>query len=265
MIRDSNTNYFIPHQQKQKILKLTVINSPIIQHGTVIKINHEGLIGKSLRSIKDGITYFGYTEPNSKGYFNENEIDYLLPPKENSNNQFYGRYFQISYNPITNAYYLRYLDNGLGTFIRITDSMVLKDNSLINVGDSYLAFNFVSPNDTLIVKVYYDSTKKEKNEYVFEPDENIKIRIGRKNNKNDIELEDKLASKTNSIVEYDSRNGWIIKDGNETINQQGNIVKSPSTNGTWILAIEDYPIKDGMIFKGNFNLFLCSLIDTDDS
>ena len=115
MIRGSNTNYHIPHHQRhQKILKLTVINSPTIQNGTVIKINNEGLIGPSLRSVKDGINYFGYTEPNSKGYFNDTEIDYLLPPKEDSNNQFYGRYFQISYNPITNAYYLRYSDNGLG-------------------------------------------------------------------------------------------------------------------------------------------------------
>ncbi len=35
-------------------------------------------------------------------------------------------------------YYLKDLGNGFGTFMKIQSETILKDNSLINIGDSYL-------------------------------------------------------------------------------------------------------------------------------
>ena len=76
----------------------------------------------------------------------------MPPNKDNTNiksninyDKYLGRYFQIYYNFSLNGYFLRDLGNGLGTFIKIKDSMLLKDNSLINIGDCYIVINFDPP------------------------------------------------------------------------------------------------------------------------
>ena len=38
---------------------------------------------------------------------------------------------------------------------------------------------------------------------------------------------------------------------------KGNLKEDGSTNGTWSYLIEETEIYDGMIFKGNQNLFMC--------
>jgi len=266
-------------------LELTIITSQTNSNGTKLLITKDGLKENSLRNVKDGIVYFGYVDDVENNNENENTaIDYLLPQKKYLNNNseinmdsYTGRYFQISYNPLNNNYFLRDLGNGLGTFVKITDKLYLKDNILINIGDSYFVINFnpsVENTDTnmfstieskyqgidkeLIIKIF---TKNEDKEIIrnFSPsDKNIKI--GRKNNRNDIdiELDDKLVSKINSVIKYEEM-GWVIYDGYE-INENGQIKKKESTNGTWVLAVEDTLIYDGMIFKANFNLFCCNII-----
>ena len=54
--------------------------------------------------------------------------------------------------------------------------------------------------------------------------------------------------------------GWFLKDGNEVILKNGDIKRNASTNGTWFLATENIKIVDKLIFKSNFNIFICNLI-----
>lgn len=267
------------------ILQITIVNSQTLPTGTKLKINPRGMLTGSLRNANDGITYFGYVDPEGD---TETTVDYVLPPKyipndkggdeNNKTEKYSGRYFQISYNSGLKEYYLRDLGNGLGTFVKIKTQMILKDNSLINIGDSYLVVNFDPPLEKtegneegtiesryqgigrkLIVNLYDEKRDNQKKTYSFIPGSKI-IRIGRKKHGNEIELEDSLVSKVNSNISYHEKEGWVIKDGNEISSPTGEIITQTSTNGTWFLAIEDFKIYDGLIFKGHFNLFCCNFV-----
>ena len=149
---------------------------------------------------------------------------------------------------------------------------------MINIGDTYLIFNFISNDDKdtiekkerekrningvglkLKVKLFESKNNNDIKEFIFENNAESVIHIGRKNHGNNIELNDHLSSKVNSLVQYNSENGWIIKDGNEVISKNGDIKRNYSTNGTWFLAVENIKIVDKMIFKSNFNIFRCTL------
>lgn len=261
------------------ILELEVLNSFSLQKGTKIKIDALGLIDGSLRNAKDNITYFGYLE-NSDNNLKEknndnNAIDYSLPLKHCEK---LGRFFKIQYISKYNEYVIKDLGNGLGTFIKINDSIFIRDNSMINIGDSYLIFYFNENekreiekkeskssnvngiNQKLKVKLFDSKNNNEIKEYIFDTNTENKIHIGRKNHGNEIELDDHLSSKINCFIQYNSNKGWIIKDGNEVILKNGDIKRNYSTNGTWFLATEYIKIVDKLIFKSNFNIFLCNLI-----
>ncbi len=66
-------------------------------------------------------------------------VDYLIRPKDQEyDNRYIGRHFQIYFNLESMKYYLKDLGNGFGTFVKIQSETLLRDNSLINIGDSYL-------------------------------------------------------------------------------------------------------------------------------
>jgi hypothetical protein len=81
-------------------------------------------------------------------------LNYILPPEqinnienkelENENSQ-EGLFFKIYYNFISKKYYIKDLGNGFGTFIKLKDKFYITDNSLINIGDSYLLFSYNKP------------------------------------------------------------------------------------------------------------------------
>ena len=52
----------------------------------------------------------------------------------------------------------------------------------------------------------------------------------------------------------------MIKDGSDTILKTGEIMRNFSKNGTWVLASDNIKITNNMIFKSNFNIFKCNLI-----
>ena len=269
-------------------LQITILNSKTLPNGLKIYITQNGLFKSTKQPTSDNntknntITYFGFNE--DKNETPSTSVDFYLPPLPNAppEEKFIGKYFQITYNDIMKKYLLKDLGIGLGTFIKIKESFLLKDNSLINIGDSFIVVNFESENDKqqhdenvalttieskfqgvgkkVSLKIFEEDPETHQhctNMFTFEPNENKRVTIGRKNHGNDVELNDTLISKTNSTMEYVEQEGWLIKDGKYDGNT--NEMK-PSTNGTWVLAVEDYPITEGLIFKGHFNLFCCNFI-----
>ena len=146
------------------------------------------------------------------------------------------------------------MEDGFGTYIKIS-KIPIKEKSIINIGDSYLAFSYnINLNNNnnnksrkfLFLKIINKDREyepvilgKDKNEYT----------IGR-TKISDITIDDILLSKINCCLNYE-KDTWYIQDGN----QKG----KPSTNGTWLYSSEDYEIFDGMIFKSNKYNFCCNL------
>ena len=85
--------------EKAPILNIEVISSSTDPKGTLLQINAKGLVN-SQRNANDGISYFGYEEGNKV-----NTLDYIITPKEEARDcldeRFFGKHFQIKYEPST--------------------------------------------------------------------------------------------------------------------------------------------------------------------
>ena len=222
-------------------LDLEVINSWILPKGLLLHINNEGL-ENSLRNKKDGITYFGFIKDYNKNNSN-NEIDYIINPKDEEYDERYiGRHFKIEFN--VNKYFIQDLGFGFGTFIKIINELKIKDNYLVNIGETYLVFTI--DENKINIKIFSGNEKYEP--FIFNNDIIEPIFIGRDCDCL-ISIEDKRLSRIHCTLNYNKENKfWFLKDG-------GN--NNFSTNGTWLYAAEEYEIFDGMIFKTNHNLFKC--------
>ena len=277
---DQNGNIQNQPDDSNYILEIEVLNSSSISIGTKIKIDQLGITEGSLRSEKDGVTYFGFL--GNSGNLNEKEKniksendsnDYIIPLKHCEK---FGRFFKIQYIPKFKDYIIKDLGKGLGTFIKIQDYIFIRNSSMVNIGDSYLIFYFEKEenktnekkengntygiNKKLKVKLFDSKNNNDMKEFIFDNIPDKKINIGRVNHGNDIELNDNLSSKINCVIYYNTEKGWIIKDGNEVISKNGDIKRISSRNGTWLLANENIKIVDNLIFKSNFNIFRCKLI-----
>ena len=248
--------------ETQKYLELIIENSSSIQRGESIIITPNGILNsKKKRRHNSNEVLFGYFSDLSNYY----DVDYELPPnpfiknnnfennissRDNDKNE--GIFFLIYYNFKLQNYFIKDYENGYGTFIKINNSYKLKDNSLINIGDSFLIFTFNennenNQNENLCLKAYSGNITYEPK--IFEYTLNKEYTIGR-NEKDDFVLQDKMLSRIHCIIFYDEK-GWFIKDGNQ--------IGEPSTNGTWVFAYDEFEIYDEMIFKSNSNLFSCHL------
>ena len=142
---------------------------------------------------------------------------------------------------------------GYGTFYKIEEETIIKENSIINIGESYLVFSFNKKNlednqdikeDDLFLKIY--SNEGEYSPMIMQSNDKI-YKLGR-TEKCDVVIRDKMLSRVHCILYY-LDNNWYIKDGNDKGNE--------STNGTWLYALEDIEIKEGMKFKSNSCNFIC--------
>jgi hypothetical protein len=164
-------------------------------------------------------------------------------------------FFKIYYNYDKDLYYLVDMGVGYGTFYKIEEETIIRENTIINIGESYLIFSFNKNNleenqeineDDLFLKIY--SSEGKYNPMIITKNEDNKIyKIGR-TEKCDVVIRDKMLSRVHCILYY-LDNNWYIKDGNEIGNE--------STNGTWLYALEDIEIKEGMKFKSNSCNFFC--------
>lgn len=147
-------------------------------------------------------------------------------------------------------YFLRDLGNGFGTFVKITGEIVLKDNSLIHIGDSYIVCSLgieeeilISENDMklpssasnntysnlLNLKIFSGNAKYDP--INFQPSKSA-IKIGRSLD-NEVVIDDNMLSRVHCTIEHKNPIGWVIQDGHFTKNHQGQHEVKHSTNGTW--------------------------------
>ena len=178
--------------------------------------------------------------------------------KENNNNLIStsieknkSAFFKIFYDFDKHIYYLLDLGVGYGTFFKIEEDIAIKENTIINIGESYLIFSFRHENeendineDDLYLKIY--SNEGEYDPMIIPANDRI-YQIGR-SDKCEIYIRDRMLSRIHCIIFYIDNN-WYIKDGNENGNE--------STNGTWLYANEETEIKEGMRFKSNSCNFYC--------
>ncbi len=206
---------------------------------------------------------------------NNINVSHLLENKK------YGVYFYIYFNPDYMKYYIK--DCGLyyGTFIKIQNEIILKSNYIINIGDTFLIISIGIENKSFLNEEKFKEKKKifsfSDSEYNnnlnlkilckgkiiydpinFQPTKST-IRIGRNSNC-EVVVEDHLLSRIHCTIVYRKNIGWIIRDGIYNKNKDGSIEMKPSTNGTWLYALEDMPIYEGMIIKSNNNLFKFSFL-----
>ena len=249
---------------KSPKLNIEILNSYIIPRGFIIQIDPLGMISNSLRNVRDGTVYFGFFSPedeNSKDENNNNnQIDFLIKPKDgNYESRFVGKHFQIKFNPNDLKYYIKDLGFGYGTFAKLMKETLIKDNYLINIGNSYIVCSYgiddkEKDDDKNILNIkIFDNTKR--NPFFCKPKENKKYLIGR-DVKCDIIIDDSLLSRIHCTIYYDNeKEMWFIHDGTMKKNKEGEF--KYSTNGTWLFLIDDTLIENDMIFKANQNLYQC--------
>ena len=236
-------------------LDLEVINSWNLPKGLKIHITKDHL-ENSLRNMNDGKIYFGFQKD-----LNESEerpyIDYLLLPKDiEYDEKFIGVHFQIKYDENNFKYYIKDLGSGYGTFVKLIEPMKIKNNLLINIGETFIVFSInenEEKNDILILKIFTGNEQSEI--FEFKPEKKI-IRIGR-DISSDVYIEDKMISRKHCHIYYENngnnseeKNNWFIKDGD--------LNGKKSANDTWLYILEDTLIYDQMIIKTNHNLLKCN-------
>lgn len=122
--------------KSNKSLKLKVITEGLLPKGTTYMIHPFGL-ENSLRGVKDGKVYLG----SSSKYDNEGVNDICIPnnelptglsePKRN---------FLIFYHIEKDCFLIKDLGKGNGPFIKLTHSIALKNNYMVNIGENFLTF-----------------------------------------------------------------------------------------------------------------------------
>ena len=236
-------------ENENNCLDLEILNSWNLPIGLQLHLDEFGL-KNSIRNKGDGFTYFGFQTEESLN--TEPFIDYLLGPKDQEyDEQFVGKHFQIRYDNDTKKYYIKDLGNGFGTFIKLINEQKIKDNLLINIGETYIVFSFNNDNENeIIIKLF--SGEEQQSSYTFNSENQKCIIIGRDSYLCDIIIDDKMLSRVHCCINYKEKGeekGWYIKDGN----LQG----KKSTNDTWFYSAEETLIYNQMIFKTNHNLFKC--------
>ena len=284
-INIDNNNENITHKyenENENNLILEIMTSWNLPEGYKLKIRNKHGLENSLLKEREkedkSIVYFGFQREedlNTNPY-----IDYLLYPKEDFyDNKFIGKHFQIRYDIDNKLYFIKDLGFGFGTFIKLTKDIKLKDNFLINIGETYIVFslnqnenenetennNSIKDNDnnesenennSINIKVFSGDEKCDN--YNFDYFSNQTILIGR-NASCDIIIEDKMLSRVHCSVffvdsEKEEERGWYLKDGN--------LNGKKSTNDTWFYSAEESLIENNMVFKTNHNLFKC-IIEKD--
>lgn len=238
-------------------LRLRVISSTVLTKGTIFNISALGA-EDSLRKSRDGRTYFGCKKRAEKGNKASPVVnDILLPTSDQDLSERHrGRHFQIEFDPYRDAYFIKDLGNGFGAFAKLDSQLVLRDNNLLHIGESFVVVNLVpvkaqDPGPRLRLKLFGGPNTGEVFYFSVSELANGRIRVGR-NQLCEVPIEDNLISKVQFTIHYEEETGWMLVDGD--FEQQ-----RPSTNGTWVYLSEEYEMYNGMVFKVSSTLIQAML------
>ena len=214
-------------EKGERLLGLKILSSTSLPADSLLRIGPHGY-EHSLRGAKDGITYFGCKKRAGREGTRKGEVlnDVVMTITDRDTAEKHrGRHFEIIYRADSHSYWLRDLGVGFGAFLRLDEPAILKDNSLVNVGESFAVANLETQDrPRLKLKLFGGPCKGEV--YFFTPEdyERTYIRIGRAQN-NEVVIDDNLISKCHSSIWKEER-GWMVADGDVEKHK-------PSTNGTW--------------------------------
>jgi hypothetical protein len=245
----------------RKKLVLTVIEAKYLEIGTQLIINAGGLEG-SERCCKDGVALFGNRS------FNKLENDFNFPDEEKiGNKHFEIRYFEDSDNYCVKDLY------GTGLFIKVTQPIKLKNNSIFSFIDSHIIVKIPTDlnnksfeeskdciNRVISFKVLYGENKDK--EYTFNANDKGLILFGRGrsimnniqqiSNTEFIEFNTDNVSRIQSSIFYDwTDECWYLVDSTGEVE---------SMNGTWFLAAEYNILDNNSIIKAGTTSFQCNYI-----
>ena len=118
-----------------------------IASGTMFVITAQG-VENGLRNIKDGFSYFGCKKRGGKSgiRYRKGDIinDVVIKPKDKDIAQRHrGRHFQIQYCLESNCYKIKDLGIGYGAYVRLDNPLLLKDNYLLSMGESFFIINLI--------------------------------------------------------------------------------------------------------------------------
>ena len=216
-----------------------VSDGKLIHKEDILKINALGLIDKGrVEDKKDSVVYFSGNRSD-----NNDKTDYQLNTDYIIQNSLY--LFAIYYVKESSSYMINFYHNfgnnnlsfykGYQLFSKVSHDFPVKITSkeVIKIGDLVLE---LIPLQEGLLNVVNVSNKNAK--VVFHPDKK-KVTIGRGRECNLCSEEEKNISKIQATLNYLSTFGcWCLKDGDE---------EKESTNGTWLYALNEYPLFDGMM------------------
>lgn len=209
-----------------KLLVLRVVSSKVVPSDLQITINALGVEEGSKRDAKDGVVYFGNKRRVKKG--GEVVNDVKIPANDaDLCEKHRGRHFQVAYDPFSEKYYIRDLSIGFGAFVKLDCPLLLKENHLLHVGESFVMANLLetSSGGRIRLKLFGGPCTGEV--FYFEAREYCAkaLRLGRMASC-EIQIEDSLISKCQCSVKFERELGWILTDGDCNSGRS-------STNGTW--------------------------------
>ena len=126
-----------------------IVDSQQLEEGKEFEILSTGLKGETTR-VKDGCVYGG-CDPLVN--------DIILSELEKGVGK---KHFMIQYDKkYKNRYALRDLGEGMGTFVRIDNRLLLKTNYIISFGDSHMIILLESNGEPKITLKFIDGPKAE--------------------------------------------------------------------------------------------------------
>lgn len=221
------------------IITLEVIESTTFVAGDTIELSSNG-ITQSRSPVTEALASHCTVVDTETSV----RMEFRLPEEEIGE-----QCFAIIFHKQACRFSLTDLGRGTGTFVKITEPLLLKPRYIISFGDSHMAVN-VKPRDdqadpiSPTLRVMFVDGPKLDQTFSFEPSVAI-VRIGRVA-ECDIRFAETNLSRIQLVIKYDEHRGWMLTDGD------GN---KPSTNGTWLFIEEPIKVKSGLIFKAGTTLF----------
>lgn len=117
------------------------------------------VLGEQISELNSESSIVDQNDPNS-----EVVNDFIIPvAKREDKERHKGRQFQIRYDPNFDGYFIKDLQIGYGVFTETIGPVPLKDNMLINMGESYIVTNIHQPDPDIVKEYEFAQRNNESN------------------------------------------------------------------------------------------------------